>query len=67
MNKKVYNFLSKIPFVGFITRITVKPVIFCSPGLSEGVYDELFSYMRAHPNVLITEKLAKEIYSGFRK
>lgn len=64
MKKKIYDVLSMIPFVNVITDIICKPVMFCSPGMAEGIYDDLFAYMKNHPDILITEKLAKAIREG---
>lgn len=67
MKKKTYTVLSKIPLVGLVARAVCKPVMFCSPGLSDGVYDDLMAYMQKHPDVLMTEKLAKEIRAAGKK
>lgn len=61
MKKKTYKILSKIPIINALTDIIVKPVLFCSPGIADGIYDDLFEYMKKHPDILMTDKLAKTI------
>ncbi len=64
MKKKTYRILSTIPFVNIIISLICKPVMFCSPGISDGAYDDLLSYMKDNPDILMTETLAKKIRRG---
>lgn len=66
MKKKAYTILSCIPVVSAIADAIIKPVLFCSPGLSDGVYDPLIEYMKKHPDELMTEKLANQIYKNLK-
>ena len=63
MKKKTYSILSKLPLVNLVVDLVCKPVMFCSPGMVDGAFDDLVEYARKHPDVLITEKVAKEIRS----
>lgn len=67
VKKKTYAVLSKIPLASLVVDAVCKPVMLCSPGIADGIYDDLREYMKAHPDILITEKLAKQIRSGKSK
>lgn len=64
MKKKTYKILSRIPIVNIITFVTATPMIFCSPGIDKGIYDKVFAYMKKHPDVHMTTKLASLINQG---
>ena len=64
MNKKVYAVLTKIPIIGVATNLICQPYMFSSVGYDDGVYDDLLKYMKKHPDVLMTKKLAQKIYKG---
>lgn len=66
MKKKTYSILSKLPLVNLVADLVCKPIMFCSPGMANGAFDDLVEYARKHPDVIITEKIAKEIRSGKR-
>ena len=67
MKTKTYNILRKIPIAGSIAQFICQPYKFCSPGMDDGVYEPLFKYMKEHPDILMTEELAKEILSKYTK
>ena len=64
MTKKTYTVLSKIPVVSTVVRKIVDPFVFLSVGFEEGIYDPILEYMKKNPNVLMTNKLAREIWSS---
>lgn len=64
MKKSTYNTLSKIPIVGTIAQIICSPILFSSQGIADGTYDYLRDFAKKHPDILITDKLAKDIKKG---
>ncbi len=66
MKKKTYSILSKLPLVSLVVDFVCKPVMFCSPGMADGAFDDLAEYARKNPDILITKKIAEEIRSGKR-
>lgn len=75
--KNLYKVVSLIPILGTVIYVAHKkksgkseedrPFMFCSMGLDEGTYDDLIEYMKDHPGVKMTEKLAEEIRSKNRE
>ena len=45
MKKKIYSVFSKIPIINVLTKLIIKPILFCSPGIADGAYDDLFEYV----------------------
>lgn len=64
MKKKTYYIINCIPLFGdlFLRLSGNKQIMMCSPGLSEGIYDPILAYMREHPDEVVTDKMAKEIW-----
>lgn len=64
MKKKTYRIIECIPVFGklYLFLSGNHKIMMCSPGLSEGIYDPILAYMREHPDEVVTDKMAKEIW-----
>lgn len=66
MKKTTYKFLTHIPIIGTIIKVKTTP-LFCSPGLAEGVYNDVFKiakdYRTKNPNIQITRQLLDKLLS----
>ena len=64
MKRRTYEVISSIPIFGRLAKIICDPYLFSSQGRADGTYDALLEYMKKHPDVLMTNKLAEEVYQG---
>ena len=64
MKKKKYCMLRRIPFGKLVLLVTGNTEIkICSQMMSDGLYEPIRKYAKSHPDMVITEKLAKKILS----
>lgn len=60
MKKTTYKFLIHIPIIGIIVKAKATP-LFCSPGLADGAYNDVFKlmkdYRKKNPDIQITRQL----------
>ena len=66
MKKATYKVLTHLPVIGPIIQLKTQPM-HCSPGLTDGLFDEqrklIHAYKKAHPDEAITEQLIKRLLS----
>lgn len=62
MKRVTYNIIKHIPFVKTVLSLTGNDEYFlCSQMLSDKTFEPILVYMRKHPDIVLTEKLAKQI------
>lgn len=71
MDKKLYNIISIIPFIGPIIQIKTNFFsLVCSPYLEElsktGALKEINKWVSDHPDKILSPKIAKDIIRKYR-
>ena len=65
MKKKTYEFVKHVPFGNLVLVLTGNnEFMTCSPMIEEMNLKPILEFKKEHPDIVITEKLAKKILKG---